>query len=164
MTKNELQEVNSLELHEWFLSVITFVYICYSSFYFTLHLLIKILAPRPNDHIQPCNPSPCGSNSVCKERNGAASCTCIDEYFGDPYLGCRPECVTNSDCPSTKACFNSKCRDPCPGECGINAQCTVLYHNPNCACFEGYTGNPRANCYETPKEMDCKKLLKSLRI
>lgn len=72
-------------------------------------------------------------------------------------MGCRPECTSNYDCPSSKACFQNFCRDPCPGECGINALCTVSNHIPNCACFEGYTGNPRANCYEIVKDVDSKK-------
>lgn len=121
------------------------------------------IAPKPVENTQPCNPSPCGPNSQCRERNGAASCTCLDDYqfisSNDPFLGCRPECVSNSDCPPTKTCFNNKCNDPCPGECGINAQCTVLYHVPHCQCFEGYTGNARINCYEQTKDVDCKKIV-----
>lgn len=60
-------------------------------------------------HIDPCNPSPCGSNAVCTARNGAGSCKCIDLHFGDPYTGCRPECVVNADCPQNKACTRNKC-------------------------------------------------------
>lgn len=106
-----------------------------------------IVAPpsteRPSD---PCNPSPCGSNAICKERNGAGSCTCLKEYFGDPYVGCRPECVTNSDCDKSKACSNNKCVDPCPGTCGINAECLVVNHVPSCSCIPGYTGEPTLQC------------------
>lgn len=43
----------------------------------------------------PCHPSPCGSNAICTSRNGAGSCKCIPDHFGDPYTGCRPECVVN---------------------------------------------------------------------
>lgn len=39
------------------------------------------------------------------------------------YEGCRPECVLSSDCPSDKACIRNKCKDPCPGVCGLNAEC-----------------------------------------
>lgn len=99
------------------------------------------------EHLNPCQPSPCGANAVCKERNGAGSCTCLPEYFGDPYSGCRPECVTNSDCDRTKACVNNKCRDPCPGVCGINAECAVHNHAPNCACLHGYTGDASRACH-----------------
>lgn len=100
--------------------------------------------------LQPCNPSPCGANAVCKELNGAGSCSCLPEYFGDPYSGCRPECVTNNDCPSDRACLNNKCKDPCPGVCGQNAQCQVTKHTPSCTCLEGYTGNPFSACHEPP--------------
>lgn len=77
--------------------------------------------PPISDEINPCSPSPCGANAVCKERNGVGSCLCLAEYFGDPYTGCRPECVQNSECDRTKACINNRCKDPCPGVCGINA-------------------------------------------
>jgi hypothetical protein len=99
---------------------------------------------------QPCNPSPCGSNTVCKERNGVGSCTCIPEYFGDPYVGCKPECVTNSDCPREKACIRNKCIDPCPGVCGQNAFCRTLNHNPSCSCHDGFTGDPSSSCSLIP--------------
>lgn len=101
----------------------------------------------------PCNPSPCGANAECRERNGAGSCVCIPEYFGDPYTGCRPECVTNSDCPRDKACLNNKCKDPCPGICGINAECRVSNHVPSCFCLDGYTGNPSVSCHLPPPSM-----------
>lgn len=74
-----------------------------------------------DEEVNPCSPSPCGANAICKERNGVGSCLCIAEYFGDPYTGCRPECVQNSECDRSKACVNNKCIDPCPGVCGINA-------------------------------------------
>lgn len=94
----------------------------------------------------PCNPSPCGPNSICRERDGAGSCTCIDEFYGDPYLGCRPECVMNTDCAMDRSCFNNKCVDPCSGVCGQNAECRVTNHAPSCSCLPGYTGNPLHAC------------------
>lgn len=98
----------------------------------------------------PCNPSPCGSNAICRELNGAGSCTCIQDYFGDPYSGCRPECVTNSECPRDKSCVNNKCKDPCPGTCGLNAECRVYNHAPTCNCLPGYTGNALRSCHLPP--------------
>ena len=59
---------------------------------------------------------------------------------------CRPECVVNSDCPPDKACTQRKCRDPCPGLCGINAQCSVRNHVPICICNQGYVGDPFSSC------------------
>jgi hypothetical protein len=94
----------------------------------------------------PCSPSPCGANAVCKEQNGAGACTCISDYIGNPYEGCRPECVLNSDCPSSLACINNKCKDPCPGTCGLNAVCQVVNHLPSCTCISGYTGDPFRQC------------------
>lgn len=99
----------------------------------------------------PCNPSPCGNNALCKERNGAGSCTCLPEYTGDPYTGCRPECVLNTDCPYDKVCSNNKCRNPCTGLCGLNADCKVSNHVPTCYCIPGYTGNALQSCHPIPK-------------
>lgn len=112
--------------------------------YCMLYLLVHQPVDEPTN---PCNPSPCGANAVCKERNGAGSCSCLPEYQGDPYSGCRPECIMNSDCPRNRACSNQKCRDPCPGTCGINADCSVFNHNPTCTCRSGYQGNPLVSCH-----------------
>lgn len=100
----------------------------------------------------PCNPSPCGPNAICREKNGAGSCTCVNEYYGDPYLGCRPECVMNTDCATDRACFNNKCVDPCPGTCGQNAECRVTNHAPSCYCLPGFNGNPLHACSPIPSK------------
>lgn len=92
----------------------------------------------------PCNPSPCGANAECN--NGI--CTCFPEYQGDPYRGCRPECVLNTDCPRERACVRNKCIDPCIGTCGQNALCTVYNHIPMCSCNPGFTGNAFILCTE----------------
>lgn len=103
----------------------------------------------------PCDPSPCGANAICHQRDGAGSCTCLEGYQGNPYEGCRPECVLSSDCSADKSCIRNKCADPCPGICGTNAECTVINHVPSCACIKGYTGNPFVQCNkeELPKEI-----------
>lgn len=98
------------------------------------------------DSINPCYPNPCGANAVCREQNNAGSCTCIQDYIGNPYEGCRPECVLNSDCPSNKACIRNKCSDPCPGTCGQNAECQVINHLPSCTCIPRFTGDPFRYC------------------
>lgn len=103
--------------------------------------------------VDPCNPSPCGINAECNVRNNAGSCTCLPEYFGDPYVECRPECVLNTDCPKTQACLNNKCKDPCIGICGLNAECYVSNHSPMCSCITGFVGNPSVACNEIPKSM-----------
>lgn len=99
-----------------------------------------------NDQVTPCTPSPCGSNAICKEQNGAGSCTCLSEYIGNPYEGCRPECILNSDCTSNLACIKTKCQNPCLGTCGQNTICNVINHLPTCICILGYTGNPFQYC------------------
>lgn len=132
------------------------------------NILTKILKTNWQIHVfsvyiqpeipTPCVPSPCGANAVCKERNGAGSCSCLPEYYGDPYNYCKPECIANTDCDRSRACFNQKCVDPCPGVCGNNAECHVVNHSPSCTCFPGYTGNPLSGCREPPKRkvlIDC---------
>lgn len=103
---------------------------------------MKIVLATEPVHDDPCDPSPCGPNAECN--NG--ECTCLLEFHGDPYSGCRPECVLNSDCPRDKACLNSKCKDPCPGTCGSNAVCEVLNHIPMCRCPDGMNGNAFIEC------------------
>jgi hypothetical protein len=118
-----------------------------------LHVRIKIfsqfnilhapfsLAKEPV-YDDPCNPSPCGSNSKCL--NGV--CSCLPEYHGDPYTGCRPECVTNNECSRDKSCTRNKCVDPCPGTCGQNAVCDTFNHIPMCSCPQGMAGNAFIQC------------------
>lgn len=97
------------------------------------------------DVTNPCNPSPCGSNSQCREINGQAVCSCVPGYIGSPPT-CRPECVTSAECPLNEACVNQKCINPCPGSCGIAAECHVVNHNPICSCRPKYTGDPFIRC------------------
>lgn len=113
-----------------------------------LYIIAVVIQEEP---AHPCNPSPCGANAVCKELNGTGSCTCLPEYFGDPYLGCRPECIVNTDCPRNKACINNKCVNPCPGTCGLNAECLVNKHTPTCSCLPRFTGNPLQACHPIPE-------------
>ena len=105
-----------------------------------------IATARPVEVIQPCNPSPCGRNAECSERRGAASCRCIRDYIGNPYIECKPECIVNAECPRDKACVNQHCRDPCPGVCGLHASCSVANHAPQCRCDPGYEGDAFVAC------------------
>lgn len=102
-----------------------------------------ILVPPPRQ--EPCSPSPCGPNAQCRVVNDQAVCSCLPNYNGSP-PNCRPECVVSSECPSSRACINNKCSDPCPNTCGVGAQCTTRNHNPICACPAGQTGDPFVRC------------------
>lgn len=73
-------------------------------------------------------------------------CSCLSGYIGTPPT-CRPECSIDSDCSPNRACSNQKCRDPCPGACGENAQCHTISHRPHCHCPPGFTGNAFSRCY-----------------
>lgn len=108
--------------------------------------LAWISAPEPVQS-DPCNPSPCGSNAQCQD----GTCTCLPEYQGDPYAGCRPECVLSTDCPRNRACIRNKCSDPCPGTCGQGATCDVVNHIPMCSCPQGMSGNPFVQCRPVPR-------------
>lgn len=96
-----------------------------------------------------CYPSPCGPNSQCRTVNDQAVCSCLPNYYGNP-PSCKPECSTNSDCASDKACRNQKCVKPCPGPCGQSAECRVINHNPICSCRSGFIGDPFTRCYPKP--------------
>lgn len=101
----------------------------------------------------PCSPSPCGPYSQCKTgSNDQLICTCLEGYSGKA-PNCRPECVSNSECPSTLACINLRCVDPCPNTCGINGRCEVRSHSPICSCREGYTGDPFVQCTRISKHL-----------
>lgn len=43
-----------------------------------------------------------------------------------------------------------KCKDPCIGTCGENAECRVVSHTPVCICFMGYIGDPFTSCHIEP--------------
>lgn len=117
-------------------------------------------------NVNPCNPSPCGPNSQCKEANLQAVCSCIPGYMGSPPT-CRPECIITAECSPNKACVNQKCIDPCQGTCGIGATCQVVNHNPICSCPQQMTGNPFVRCLpmckwyivDTPESGNCSKSL-----
>lgn len=111
-----------------------------------IEIFLQTVTPQRDEH--PCAANPCGANAVCTERGGAGACKCLPDYFGDPYSGCRPQCVTNSECPSHYACLNNKCKDPCPGVCAFNAECRVINHSPQCNCMIGYVGNPLTGCHK----------------
>lgn len=106
----------------------------------------------PAAPVDPCVPSPCGPYSTCVvTAAGSPSCSCLPAHLGAP-PNCRPECISNSDCSYQLACINQKCRDPCPGSCGLNAECRVVMHTPNCVCIRDYIGDPFTACNPRPSK------------
>ena len=108
--------------------------------------IFKIISFHPTEIINPCEPSPCGANAICQRRDNVGACICIEDYHGNPYEGCQPECILSSDCPTNKACIRNKCEDPCLGICGTDALCSVVNHIPTCTCFPGFVGDPFNTC------------------
>lgn len=120
------------------------------TFYLITSFIFKKIAVQ-HQYVNPCQPSPCGPNSQCREINEQAVCSCLPNYMGSP-PGCRPECVSSSECRADKACVNQKCVDPCPGVCATNANCRVNNHSPICICNNGFTGDPLTRCYPIPRK------------
>lgn len=129
---------------------------CQSGYSGDPFVLCSPIQREPPEIVQPCNPNPCGTYAECREQNGVGSCQCLPEYFGNPYEACRPECVLDSDCASNRACLNQKCRDPCPGSCGQNAECFVRNHLPTCNCLPNYVGDPYRYCHIEEKRKETK--------
>lgn len=138
----ETRLLHVIFLHPVRLSLVFFGVILNLSYTYYLFYTISSVQNIPEN---PCQPSPCGPYSVCREVNGHAVCSCQKNYVGNP-PACRPECTISADCPQNKACINQKCADPCPGTCGINARCQVVSHNPICSCPPSYTGDPFVRC------------------
>jgi hypothetical protein len=107
----------------------------------------------------------CGENADCNIINHIPICTCPQGYDGNPFIAClnfnsgiktsnpcdanpcdTSDCIVNSDCPANKACANGKCKDPCAGVCGVNADCKIVHHNPICICSKGFVGDPFGEC------------------
>merc|ERR1712126_223166 len=100
-----------------------------------------------------CIPNPCGTGARCqpgydRQGNDRPVCTCPPGYRGDPLVACqRGECVTSSECPNNKHCYNAYCEDPCAqSPCGIGAVCLPKNHSAVCRCPKGYDGDPLERC------------------
>jgi len=99
-------------------------------FYRCTKLQPVIIEPKIRD---PCVPNPGGENADCHDQNGVCVCSCRPGYFGQPPF-CRPECTINEECRSDQSCQGQKCRSPCDGSCGINAECRAINHRAQCFC------------------------------
>ena len=114
---------------------------------------VPATTPRPPaTEVDPCYPSPCGANADCINKNGVGVCKCRPEFFGNPYEGCRPECVLDTNCAKNKICEANKCINPCPARCGSGAECLVVNHIIMCSCPTGLTGDPFSYCRPIPKD------------
>uniref|UniRef100_A0A1A9ZCQ3 EGF-like domain-containing protein n=1 Tax=Glossina pallidipes TaxID=7398 RepID=A0A1A9ZCQ3_GLOPL len=103
------------------------------------------------EDVDECLARPCHSSAFCQNLQGTFNCQCPEGLIGDPIKnGCRDpnECLTDTDCPNTASCQNSRCRSPCEKEnvCGINANCVVQSHNAICTCPPNSRGNPSMEC------------------
>ncbi|XP_066901827.1 neurogenic locus notch homolog protein 4 [Halyomorpha halys] len=95
----------------------------------------------------PCNPSPCGTNTQCISRESRPVCVCLPGYWGNPLSYCqRGECAETRDCPGSRVCRDYRCVDICEGQCGARASCTPRNHIPVCTCPPGYTGDALTSC------------------
>lgn len=110
-------------------------------------LYVALTPPQKNL----CSPSPCGTNAHCRIAGKQSICECLPSYHGNPFTGCRPECLSNSECKGDLACINNRCKSPCMGTCGIDAICSVLNHIPTCSCPQGKFGDAFKYCQVVPK-------------
>ena len=89
----------------------------------------------------PCPFETCGIKAFCSVSSHRARCQCPPGHKGSPYIECKPyECLTDPECPTTLACRNEKCVDPC--DCAANADCEARNHRGICTCRPGYIGDP----------------------
>lgn len=142
MTGNAFLECRPIllgTLHTMFSSCLNYTMTCN-------HSIVSIsFSDTPLTH--PCQPSPCGPNSQCKEINNQAVCSCAPNNIGAP-PNCRPECTISAECPLSEACSNQRCVNPCVGTCGVNAECKVVNHSPICSCPTSFSGDPFSRCYK----------------
>lgn len=119
------------------------------------HFFIRLIGlGHPPTEITPiagCVPTPCGAYSQCREVGETAVCSCLPNYLGRA-PNCRPECMTNSECPRNLACINERCVDPCVGSCASEAICSCYNHQATCRCPDGYTGDPFVACSPIPSK------------
>lgn len=123
-----------------------------SHLFILIFCFTAIIIAQDNTTAQPCSPNPCDINAPCDSYGDQfAICNaCVgQDAVNSPT--CRPECVMSSDCGFNKACLRNRCVDPCPGSCGINAECTIYHHDPICRCIHGFEGNPYEHCKPSTK-------------
>ena len=106
--------------------------------------------------LEPCKElSPCTKSAKCTALDTIPMrtmvCECPELHVPDVNGECKlvvqdePGCKSNSDCPSSEACINRQCRNPC--NCGSHATCEINDHRPICSCEIGFEGNPNIACH-----------------
>lgn len=122
------------------------------------------LACISNKCVNPCESlSPCHRTAHCSVLDTVPVrtmiCTCPEGWVPNDNGECHavvipipPGCTTDSDCPSSEACINRLCRNPC--DCGTHASCFVQNHRPVCSCQEGFEGNPNIACHTVGCRID----------
>lgn len=69
--------------------------------------------------------------------------------MGNPKVACiLVGCRSDSECPSTRACINNRCENPCveSNPCDGPSECRVFNHQVECACPPGYVGDTKTGC------------------
>lgn len=83
-----------------------------------------------------CDSDPCADSATCIGKDHQPKCVCPPGLLGNPYIECsrpkdetvKPECTVDADCPSSYACINAHCQNPCtlPNVCSRGQKCRVL--------------------------------------
>lgn len=150
---NPYVRCNIIQRKDGYFDQINLYLICPAGQMFDVKMFI--LEEEIVERTNPCTPSPCGDKAVCRAIGNHPTCTCFPFHLGNP-PNCRPECVINAECPSSRACVQGRCVDPCPGSCGYSAQCRTLAHSPVCYCLSGFTGDPFSGCSQiVPSKITC---------
>lgn len=96
--------------------------------------------------------SECPIGYVCQSGKCLAVSGCVSDNECRPTEicesgRCSEGCRSSSDCSFKMACINHLCQNPCSMKnCGANANCAPINHEPVCRCPEGYSGNPLVGC------------------
>lgn len=105
-----------------------------------------------------CDQDVCAKKAYCSGRNHQPVCECHPGLSGNPFVECiqrdlpRPECVSDSECPSKYVCINTKCQDPCAKSdvCSPDQICFVLDSYPlktvTCRCPSDMITNSAGKC------------------
>uniref|UniRef100_A0A6A7FWN7 Neurogenic locus notch homolog protein 3-like n=1 Tax=Hirondellea gigas TaxID=1518452 RepID=A0A6A7FWN7_9CRUS len=110
--------------------------------------------------IDPCIPTPCGPNTFCEVNSkNIALCKCQTNFVPDGHTinGCKPQCISNYECPDNYRCDTSttKCVRLCQqNDCGFDANCRPRNHKSVCSCPSGFHGNPDISCSREQVQAD----------